>query len=151
VHDRAPGTAHRFESAADERLARLREDLDRHVVGNELLIDGLADEIELDLRRRRKADLDFLEADAREGVEHAQLARDVHGLDQGLVSIPQVHAAPDRRPRDHGVGPAAICEAHWGERTVFGARILQHGSDPRRWAFSAASNANGPLQVQTGR
>ena len=51
VHDRAPGTAQRFESAADERLARLREDLDRHIVGNELLIDELADEIELDLRR----------------------------------------------------------------------------------------------------
>ena len=47
-----------------------------------------------------KADLDFLVAHLHQQAEHAQLALRVHRLDQRLVAVAQVDAAPDRRSRD---------------------------------------------------
>ena len=87
-------------------LARLREHLDRHVVGDQVLLDQLAHEIEIGLRRRRKCDLDLLEADVDELAEHAQLPRRVHRLDQRLVAVAQVRRQPDRRAGDRARGPA---------------------------------------------
>ena len=47
-----------------------------------------------------KADLDLLEAQPDEEVEHAPLALRTHRLDQGLVAVPEIDAAPDRRGGD---------------------------------------------------
>jgi len=107
-------------------VARLREHLDRHVVGNAVFFDELAHKVEFDLRRRGKADFDFLEADGHERLEHAHLARDVHRLDQRLVAIAQVRRQPDRGLGQHGVGPGAVLEADWCECAVLGLRLLQH-------------------------
>jgi hypothetical protein len=97
VHDGARRALQRLEGALDQWLARLRQHLDGHVVGDQPLVDQLAHEVELGLRRRRKADLDLLEADLHQHLEHAQLARRVHRLDQRLVAVAQVDAAPQRR------------------------------------------------------
>ncbi|MCY1529305.1 hypothetical protein D9M68_644400 [compost metagenome] len=126
VDDGARCTLQGFEGAFDEVVARLREHLDRHVVGNAVFFDELAHEVEFDLRRRGKADFDFLEADGHEGFEHAHLARDVHGLDQGLVAIAQVRRQPDRGLGQHGIGPGAVLETDRGECAVFGLRLLEH-------------------------
>ena len=142
-----------LEGAGDQVVARLRQHLDRHVVGNAVFLDELAHEVELDLRRGGKADLDLLEADGHQGLEHAHLARDVHRLDQGLVAVTQIGRQPDRRLGQHGVGPGAVLETDGRERTVFGLRLLQHvdfsavmvGDQP------ATPKTNGPLLVRTGR
>ena len=63
MHDRAPGAADRLEGALDQLGARLGQHLDRDVVGDQVLLDELADEIEIGLRRGREADLDLLEAE----------------------------------------------------------------------------------------
>ena len=42
MHDRARSAAQRLERAKDQLLARLRQHLDRDVVGNEIFIDQLA-------------------------------------------------------------------------------------------------------------
>ena len=62
VHDRSRRAFDALVGAFDELLPALREHLDRHVVGNPVLGDELADEIEVRLAGRREADLDLLES-----------------------------------------------------------------------------------------
>jgi hypothetical protein len=152
VNDGARCALQRLEGACDEVVARLRQHLDRHVVGNAVFLDQLAHEVEFDLRRGGKADFDFLEADGHQRLEHAHLAGDVHGLDQRLVAITQVGRQPDRGLGQHGIGPGAVLEADRGECAVFGLRLLEHvdfsvmvGNQP------ATPKTNGPLLVRTGR
>ena len=128
VDDRALDARERLERAADDRLARLRQHLDRHVVGNQILVDQLAREVEVGLRRRRKADLDFLVAHLHEQLEHAQLALGIHRLDQRLVAVAQVDAAPDGRRRDRARRPLPVGQRDGGEGPVLAGRIDGHGS-----------------------
>src|SRR5437868_8059389 len=71
-----------FEGPADQLVARLGQHLDGDVRRNSLVVDEEADEIEVGLRSRREADLDLLEADGDERIEHPHLAIMAHGLDQ---------------------------------------------------------------------
>ena len=128
VHDRALRTPQRLERALDQRLARLREHLHGDVVGNEVLLDQLAREIEIRLRRGRKPDLDFLVAQLDQQPEHAQLALGVHRLDQRLVAVAQVDAAPHRRLGDHARRPRAVAQGHRREWLVLGRRVDGHGT-----------------------
>jgi hypothetical protein len=136
---------------ADQVVARLRQHLDRHVVGNAIFLDELAHEVEFDLRRRGKADFDFLEADGHQGFEHAHLACDVHGFDQCLVAVTQVRRQPDGRLGQHGIGPGAVLEADRGECAVFALRLLEHVDFSERLEKPATPKKNGPLLVRTGR
>ena len=122
MDDGALRAVERLERALDLRLARLGEHLDRHVIGNQPLDDQLAREVVVGLRRRRKADFDFLVAHPHQEAEHPQLAVGVHRLDQRLVAVAQIHAAPDRRARDGARGPLAI-----GQRHGLDGAVLAHG------------------------
>ena len=142
----------RFERAADQGLARLRQHLDGHVIGNQVLVDQLAHEVELGLRCRGKADLDLLETDLHKHLEHAQLALNVHRLDQRLVAVTQVGAQPDGSLGDHGIRPGAICQAYRLERWIFACRILEHHDGGLSGEVDTSKpKQNGPLLVQTGR
>ena len=75
---RCPGDA--LVGALDQLLAALREYLDRDVIGDPVLLDELADEVEVGLAGRREADFDLLEAHRDDGLEHPSLAdRDPSG------------------------------------------------------------------------
>ena len=80
-------------------LARLREDDDGDVLRDQVLVDQNACEVEVRLGRRREPDLDLLEAEPHEQVEHAPLARAVHRVDQRLVAVAQVDASTQRGAR----------------------------------------------------
>ena len=84
--------------------------------GTRLLLDDFAHEIEIGLRRGGKSDLDFLEADFHQHVEHAALAGRIHRFDQRLVAVAQIHAAPRRRRGDDAAGPGPVGRDRWGER-----------------------------------
>ena len=129
MNDRATRAAQRVERAADQLVARLRQHLDRHVVGNQVLLDQLPDEIEIRLRRRRKRHFDFLEADVDELAEHPQFPRRVHRLDQRLVAVAQIRRQPQRRPRDRARGPRTVGKVDRLERSVFVRRFGVH-EDP---------------------
>jgi hypothetical protein len=75
----------------DQVAAALRQDLDRDVVGDQVLFDQLADEVIVRLARRRETDLDFLEAHRHQCVEHLQLAGRIHWIDEGLVAVAQIY------------------------------------------------------------
>ena len=131
MHDRASRTTQRFDGPGDEFFTRRRHDLNGHVVGNPAFVDELAQEVKLHLRRRRKADFDFLEADAHQQVKHAQLALQIHRLDQGLVAVTQVCGQPDGRLRQHCVGPGTVLQSDGRKCTVLAGWLGQHGHGSR--------------------
>ena len=124
VHDRPRRTLQALVRALDQLLAALHQHLDRDVVGDQVLFDQLADEVEVGLAGRREADLDLLEAHLDQRVEHAPLALRVHRVDQGLIAVAQVDAAPQRCLVDDDVGPRAVVEHDRYVRLVLAERHL---------------------------
>ena len=96
VHDGALRARHRLDRAADEFLARLREHHDGDVIGNQLLLDEIARRQEIRFRGRRESDFDFLEAHRTKRLEQPLLGLAAHGLEQRLVAVTQIRAAPHR-------------------------------------------------------
>ena len=74
MHDGAAGAADRLEAALDQLGPGLGQHLDRDVVRDEVLLDELADKVKVGFRRGRKSDLDLLEAELDEELEHPPLA-----------------------------------------------------------------------------
>jgi hypothetical protein len=143
VHDRTFGARQRFEGALDEFLASLNQHLRRDVVGDQVLVDQATHEVEVGLRGRRKADLDLLVAELDQVLEHRELALAVHRLDQGLVAVAQVDAAPQRRAGDGAVGPGAVGEGDRREGAVLGGGVdHRHGRLP--WGIREEDARLGP-------
>src|SRR6185437_3731504 len=132
VHDGPPGAADRVERLLDQLRARLGEDLDRDVVGDQPLFDDLANKGPVGVGRRRKADLDLLEAELQQHLEHAALALGPHRLDQRLVAVAQIDAAPGRRLVEDARRPRAVGQVYRRERAVFVDRHGGHRKTPRR-------------------
>ena len=122
VNDRPLGSVQRLIGAANEILAALGEHLDRDVLGNEVALNDLAHEVEVGLGRRGKAHLNLLEAHLHEVGKHDVLALEVHRVDQGLVAVAQVHAAPARGLGQSPVGPGAVRQLHGHRRAVLAQR-----------------------------
>ena len=137
VHDRVLGAVDGLVGAFDQVLPGLGQHLDRDVVRDVTALHQRAHEVEVGLGRGREAHLDLLEAHAHEQLEHLQLAVGVHGVDQGLVAVPQVHGAPARRRGGHLVRPRAVGHV---EREVLLVRGVLVGG-----------HAGGALQVLHGR
>jgi hypothetical protein len=115
-----------LERALDELLAALDQHLDGHVVGDQPVVDDLALEVVVGLGGRREAHLDLLEADVGQGAEQLQLALGVHGVDQRLVPVPQVHAGPAGSAGELAIGPGPVGE---GEGEVGTVEMEGHRGD----------------------
>ena len=85
----------RLERLADDVLARLRQHLHRHVIGNQIVLDETAQEFILRVRSRGEADLDFLEPDLQEHLVELELLIEAHRDDERLVAVAHIDAAPD--------------------------------------------------------
>ncbi len=127
MDDRLLGALQALEGPIDQRFARLGEDLNGDIIGNDILLDQAADEIEVGLRGGGKSDLDLLEAHLNQRVEHAPLARPVHGIDQSLVAVAQVDGAPDRRLGDGPARPLPVRQVDRREGLILFNRHLGHG------------------------
>ncbi len=110
MHDRPRGAGDALVRPLDQLRPALHQHLDGDVVGDHVVGDELAHEVEVGLAGRREPDLDLLEPHLHEHVEHAALALRIHGVDQGLVAVAQVHTAPQRCLVDGPVGPRAVGE-----------------------------------------
>ena len=128
VNDGPAGAAQRRQCACNQGFARLGQDLDGDVGGNAIFFDEQAHEIKVGLRGRGEADFNFLEADRDQLLEEAQLALLAHGLDQGLVAVAQIHAAPDGRAREGALGPGSLGKLGRGEGAVLVG--IEHGTSP---------------------
>ena len=88
-------TFYRFKGLADDMFSRLRQHLNGHIIGNHVAFDQGTDKIVLGIGRSRKTNLDLLETDLYQQLKEFQLIFQAHGIDQSLVTISQVNAAPD--------------------------------------------------------
>jgi hypothetical protein len=118
VHDGLLGAAQGLEGALDQLVAGLREHLDRDVVGDQVVLDELPDEVEVGLAGRREADLDLLVAHLDQEFEHPPLAVGRHRVDEGLVAVAEVHRAPARSDGRDLLRPGAVGQHHGGEGGV---------------------------------
>ena len=94
MQDNVFGPLDGLEGLADEVLPGLYQHLNGHVVGDVAPLDELPADLVLRLGGGREPDFDLLHADVHQGVEVFQLLLQVHGVDEGLVAVPQVHRAP---------------------------------------------------------
>ena len=139
VDDRATGALEGIDRATDEVFAGLDEDLNGDVLRDAVLLDEFARERELRVGGGGEADLDLLEADAAEHLEHLVLLRDVHRDGQGLIAVAEIDRAPAGGLLNACVWPAAIREADGLERAVFlpggfhGGRSADGGKGGEGW------------------
>jgi hypothetical protein len=96
-----------IERSPDQLGARLRQHLNGDILGHEIALDQFAHEIEIRLRSGGKTNFDLLEAELDQKIEHAALALGTHGLDEGLVAVAQIDAAPGRCALDRTGRPSA--------------------------------------------
>src|SRR5690606_37550624 len=114
----------------DQLFARLGEHLDLHVIRDFILIDQETYKVKIRLRGGRETNLDFLETELHQMAEHAQFALMAHRLDQRLVAIAKVNAAPDRRLGDHFRRPLSVRQIDRRKRPVFFSGVKSHFSYP---------------------
>ena len=111
----------RFIGPVDLVFPALGENLDIDIIGDHVVVDQSPEKIILDLARRREADLDLLEAELDEKAEHFHLFTDDHRIDQGLIAVAQVDAAPDRRFLNLLVRPLSLRIMNYG---IFGVLLI---------------------------
>ena len=76
-------------------LPALGEDLDINVIRNHVVVDQFAKEIIFNLAGSGETDLDLLEAELQKKAVHLHFFADDHGIDQSLITVSEVDAAPD--------------------------------------------------------
>ena len=126
VHDGLLGPAQGFKGAGDQVFTALGQHLDGGVLGDVVVFDQGAHEVEVGLRCRRERGFDFLHANGDQGLPETQLFHRVHRLDQRLVAITQVGTAPDRRFGDGLRWPGAVRNIDGRERAVLRRRVFEH-------------------------
>ena len=107
MEDHMLGPVDGLKGLADQMLPGLDQYLNGHVVGDMPPLDEGADELIFRLGGGGEAHLDLLDADVHQRVEQLQLLLHVHGIDQSLIAVPQVHGAPDGGRFQLPVGPGA--------------------------------------------
>ena len=128
MDDGAFGAFERFETAFDQIFARLRQDLNDDIVGDQVFVNQLTDKIKFGLRGRRKANLDLLQADFEQHVEKHQLLIDIHGVNQRLIAVTQIGRQPAWRGFDLFRRPGAIRHVDAKVKaTIFLSGVSQHG------------------------
>ena len=110
---------------------RLREYLDSDVVRYEPFLYEEAQEIEFRLGSGWKADFDLFEAHVEKKPVHIEFLADRHGVDQGLVPIPEIDAAPEGRGVDNTRGPPTVGKSDVLVRLVLVNRHSLHINPPR--------------------
>ena len=125
VNDRARRALQRLKGAMDQVFARLCQHLHGHIRRDAALLNQLAAKIEVGLRGGGKANLDLLEAEPHQQIEHAVFALRVHRLNQRLIAVAQVNAAPRRSLVDGLARPLAVVQPYGRSRRVLGCWMFQ--------------------------
>ncbi len=86
-----------FKSSLYLLFPALCQHLDANILRYHLPVHKLAQKIIFDLARRRKSYFDLTKAQLNQMLEHLNFFMHYHRINQRLVSIPKIHAAPYRR------------------------------------------------------
>src|SRR6202040_3647755 len=110
-------------------------------------LNQLADKSKVGLRCRGKADFDLLEAEPYQQLEHAAFTVGSHRLDQRLIPVAQVDAAPQRRAVDDLRRPAPVGQIDGRKGAVF---VDGHAGHRKLLVAGSPSNPAVPL-LKSGR
>ena len=119
---------YRFKRPVNQFFPALGQHLNPHIIGNHFPIHQLSEKVKFNLACRRKSDFYFLEPKLHQILEHFYLFFHNHGIDQSLVSVPQIHTAPYRRFLYFPVGPFPYRISNHRIFTV--SFIIQHNLPP---------------------
>ena len=108
VNDGFAGALQGVKGALDQLRAGLGQDLDGDVIGHHAFLNDRSYEVKVRLRGGGEAHFDFLETHLHQQGEQTLFFGHRHGLDQSLVAVPQIHAAPGRRLRDDLIRPGTV-------------------------------------------
>ena len=108
VHDDVLRALARLEGAPNQVLAGLHQNLNGDVFGDLIALNNLADKVEVRLGGRGEAHFDLLVTHGYQQVEHAVLALRGHRINQGLVTIAQIHRTPLRGHSNLLIRPRAV-------------------------------------------
>jgi hypothetical protein len=76
--------------------------------------------------RGREPDLDLFEPAGHQRLEQFEFLADVHRHRQRLVSVPKIHTAPDRRPRQRPFRPTPVGQPDRWKRWILGGTVREH-------------------------
>lgn len=85
-----------LKGTVDQMLSALGQNLNLYIIRNHVFSYQLAQKIVLNLGCCRKSDLNLLESQFQKQPEHLHLLFYIHWIDQCLIAIAQIHAAPHR-------------------------------------------------------
>ncbi len=97
MHHRMGRSLHRLKGLSDNMFPGLGQHLNGHILGDHIPLNQSPDKIVLRVGGCRKTHLYLLEANLHQELEKLQFILQGHGIHQGLIAVPQVHAAPDGR------------------------------------------------------
>ncbi len=100
MNHRMGSPLHGFEGFADNMFPGLGQYLDGHILRYHIPLDQSPDKLIFRIRGGRKAHLYLFKTDVHKQPEKIQFIFQRHRVDQRLIAIPQVHAAPHRRLLD---------------------------------------------------
>ena len=100
MHHRMGRSLHRLKGLFDDMFSGLGQYLNGHILRNHVPLDEFTQETVFRFRGRRKSHFDLLEAHLHQHPEKLQLLLQAHRLNQRLVPVPQINAAPDGRLLD---------------------------------------------------
>ena len=125
-------TFQRLNRALDQLLSRLTEDLNVHIGRNTVFVNNATDKVEVRLRGCREADFNFRKTNFQQQIPETHFFVHAHGVDEGLITITQIHTAPARCLGQYFPRPLAIWQINSLKRLVFVKRHRRLGA-PTGW------------------
>ena len=126
VHYRPTGALQGLKGLLDQLLARLNQHLNGHIFRNPVIVYEFANKVVVMAGSGGKTHFNFLETHLDQLIPEQGFLLGRHGLDQSLVAIAQVDAAPQGRPVDKLVWPAAISFSNRLESLVLAVIEIAH-------------------------
>ena len=97
MYNRMRSSLYCLKGLLNDVLSGLCQYLNGNIIRNHILLNQSTDELVLGVRSGREAHFNFLESDLYQHGEKFQLFIKTHRLNQCLIPVTQIHAAPDRR------------------------------------------------------
>jgi len=97
MYNRIRCSVNRLKGLTDNVFSRLCQNLHRNIIRDQLPIDQSTQKIVFCLGCSRESNLDFLESDLHKHLEELHLLLEAHRLDECLITVTQINAAPYRR------------------------------------------------------
>ena len=133
------GALNRLKGLLNQMGPGLHQHLDGHIIGNQVPFDEGAENFVLRFGSGGEAHFNLFKPDIHQHLEKLQLLFQIHGVNKGLVTVPQVHAAPNRRLGNHFVRPCAVLQLYRLKRNVLFETLIHKNHLPVKiccWEFA---------------